>query len=487
MSDDGSGKPDYVTAGQLGELLKGIPKVVVMNACETGASSRISVPLAWEIVSKDIPLSIGMTGRVADRACRLFSRRFFEALLSEESVEQATILARREGMIHGSDPQTSLDWAMPALFALEGLSIEMDKDAVSAIRERSNRAKSFRKISNPIVICGRVDCLLAFQSILDPAVPIGKPKTLALRVTERIDGDPPPKYGKTRILEELAALAVHWGHIPCVVERPEATPWKIAGQIINSLYNTRGIYGLDQSDNYEFFRLERFIKGLLPEAQLSEAVRIALQLKAVAPGTDVESLPPKVILAALQEDFASLVKEAKAEPAAYADLRVVVLIDDLHRSDAAQAIMTEWVSLHGFGRNAKPEPWIVPLVLTYASSDQEVYRTNADAIRNVAESQTSRIANIDLKSLPSPIEDELPYRQYLLSRDPMLVLGTEDKQRIKTLFDRIHFYAQGGVPSRLSISSNNNDLLAYVNASLDWGVLSEADDDQILKEMSKGK
>jgi len=486
MSDDGSGKPDYVPASQLRALLKDIPKVVVMNACETGASSRSSVPLAWEIVSKDIPLAIGMTGRVADRACRLFSRRFFESLLNEESVEEATILARREGMIHGSDPQTSVDWAMPALFVLEGLSIEMDKSALSAIGARSTRAESFRKIRNPIVVCGRLDCLLAFHSTLDAATPIGRPKTLALRVTEKGGGKNPPQYGKTRLVEELAALAASWGHLPCVVEKPKATPWLLARQILDSLHNTRRVYGLDESGNYELFRLKRFLEGQLPEAELSESVRNALQFEGVNAGTNPENLPPKVILAALQEDFAALASEARKEQGASPNLRVVVLIDDLHLSDAARAIMTDWVSMYGLGRNAKPEPLIVPFVLTFASFDQEVYRANAEAIRNAAESQTGRIVNIDLKSLPPPTEDDLPYRQYLLSWNPMLVLGTDDEQKKNRFFDGLHRKVQG-VPSRLSTTDENDGVMSWVEAGLEFGVLVQADDDQVLKAMSKGK
>ena len=259
----------------------------------------------------------------------------------------------------------------------------------------------------------------------------------------------------------------------------------LASQILDSLHNTRVVYGLDQSGNYELFRLKQFVEGQLPITELSDFLQAMPKLKGMKAGTDVESLPPNVILAALQEDFAALANDARAEKGANPNLRVVVLIDDLHLSGAARAIMTEWVSMHGLGRNAKPEPWIVPLVLTFASYDQELYRANAEAIRTNAESQTGRIVNIDLKSLPSPTEDELPYRQYLLSWSPMLVLGKEDEETKADFFGGLHNYAKG-VPSRLSSDDNNKDVLAWVKASLQFKVLSEADDDQILKQMSKG-
>jgi hypothetical protein len=163
------------------------------------------------------PVAIGMTGRVADRACRLFTRRFFEALLNGEELHDATALARREGMLHGSDPERSVDWAMPALFMAEGATVKADAGAVQKMKERANRARFFRKITSPLVVCGRAECIIAFNAIVGKSFDLNVPRTLALRVPEKYEGKYTPRYGKTRLLEELAGLAALSGHAPCFV------------------------------------------------------------------------------------------------------------------------------------------------------------------------------------------------------------------------------------------------------------------------------
>ena len=221
-----------------------------MNACETGASktgasSRSSVPLAWEMVSEQIPLAIGMNGRVADRACRLFSRRFFEALLNREPVHTATALARQEGMLHGSDPELSVDWAMPTLFMLDGVTVDVDGAAVAVMVERAQRTQLFRKISNPLVVCGRTDCIAEFSTVVGTPAGASAPRTLALRVTEKYEGEFTAKYGKTRSLEELAAIAALWGHIPCLVRDPSGTLWDLCLNLLGSISETRQAFGIE--------------------------------------------------------------------------------------------------------------------------------------------------------------------------------------------------------------------------------------------------
>jgi len=88
--------------------------------------------------------------------------------------------------------------------------------------------------------------------------------------------------------------------------------------------------------------------------------------------------------------------------------------------------------------------------------------------------------------LPSPAEDELPYRQYLLSWKPMLILDAEDEQRKARFFNGLHSRVQG-VPSRLSSEDKNYRVKDWVEASRDLGFLIVADDDEVLKAMGKGK
>jgi hypothetical protein len=480
--EDRSQKTDYVTGAQLRALLHGIPQVIVMNACETGASSRSSVPLAWEMVDDSLPLAIGMTGRVADRACRLFTRRFFEALLLGEEVHVATALARREGMLHGSDPERSVDWAMPALFMLEGITVKVDTDAVKLMSERSQRAKSFRRIMNPLVVCGRTDCVTGFNTIVGSPSGRPVPRTLALRVSEKYEGDYPAKYGKTRVLEELAAIAALWGHVPCFVRRPPATLAGLGREILTRAYETRSAFGLGEPPEYEWFKLENHLSA--GAGPLSNAVLTQLQLRGQKPPLTMEEVHPKVLLAALQLDLAALARDAAAQIGSIEDLRVVVFIDDFHFSPAAEQLMNEWISGYGLGSPGIPEPQIVPLVFTYSSVDKEVYRQTASTVRNLAEAQTMLIANVDLLSLPSPGDDELPYRQFLLSQKEMFMLPNEDGEKAVKFLEGLHKRVKG-VPSRLESSRENDDISSFVEAAFVTAFLLEANDETILAQLAE--
>jgi hypothetical protein len=155
----------------------------------------------------------------------------------------------------------------------------------------------------------------------------------------------------------------------------------------------------------------------------------------------------------------------------------MVFIDDLHFCPAAEQMMTEWVTANGLGRGGAPDPQIVPLVFTYSSVDKEIYRQVAAAVRTVAESQTTQIANIDLKSLLPPEDDELPYRQFLLSQKPMLVPTNESSKREK-FFEKLHDRVKG-LPSRLETRRENDDVQAWVDSGVFFELLLDADDDKL--------
>src|ERR1700760_573508 len=87
------------------------------SAPATRAVSR-SATRAAALVSAGVPMVVGMSGEVADSACRLFTRRFYEALLQGESVAAATAEGRRAGLT-GADPYHTVDWAFPSLLLSE--------------------------------------------------------------------------------------------------------------------------------------------------------------------------------------------------------------------------------------------------------------------------------------------------------------------------------------------------------------------------------
>ena len=120
VDDDKAEATTWVSADQLIELLRpestaeagyGGPQVVVLSACHTASdegplhpldgAGQAAFPLAVELVRKGIPMVIGMAGEVADSACRLFGRKFYESLLSDGQVGRAAARGRRAGLLHG--------------------------------------------------------------------------------------------------------------------------------------------------------------------------------------------------------------------------------------------------------------------------------------------------------------------------------------------------------------------------------------------------
>jgi hypothetical protein len=95
----------------------GIPQAVVMNGLRDGRiQPQASVPLAWEMVSEEITLAIGMDRAelAGTRACRLFrSRRFFAAQLRAKNRPHFDRGGAAGGMLHAHAIRAFGDWAMP--------------------------------------------------------------------------------------------------------------------------------------------------------------------------------------------------------------------------------------------------------------------------------------------------------------------------------------------------------------------------------------
>jgi hypothetical protein len=292
-------------------------------------------------------------------------------------------------------------------------------------------------------------------------------------VSEKYEGDYIAKYGKTRSLEELAAIGAIWGHIPCLVRKPDRTLWGLCLNILAAMDEAREALRIPiQLDNTDLIRLENYLTTSV--GQPPDSVKTPLRLKAQRPPMNMEDVHPKVLLAALQADLAALGRDAANQKGVSANPRVMVFIDDLHFCPAAGQVLTEWVTVNGLGRGADQ---IVPFVFTYSSVDQEVYRQVAAAIRNEAESRTTQIANVDLKSLLPPDDDELPYRQFLLSQKPMLVPTNESTKR-DDFFKKLHEKVKG-LPSRLETRRENDDVQSWVDSGVFFELLMEADDDKL--------
>ena len=127
VSDQGAGSTVDAFSETLFDILEcdgTLPSIVVLSACYTAAASlsdvgQVAMPLAQELGAR-IPLVVGMSGAITDQACRLFARRFYESLLSDGAVAQASAHGRRAALTQsGTDPQATVDWTMPVVYVAE--------------------------------------------------------------------------------------------------------------------------------------------------------------------------------------------------------------------------------------------------------------------------------------------------------------------------------------------------------------------------------
>src|SRR5262249_34082424 len=123
---------DFCNAARLLELLRlkkpprRLPCIVILNACHTADAEiglRACQSIASSLVAGGVPVVLGMAGEVADGACRLYTRGFYEALLGETNVAQAAGAARRLAMRHYRNFNESVEWARLTLFARVGHSL----------------------------------------------------------------------------------------------------------------------------------------------------------------------------------------------------------------------------------------------------------------------------------------------------------------------------------------------------------------------------
>ena len=114
------GEPDLIPAETLASLLRQslTLQLVVLNACDSariprrrGADPFAGVSSA--ILMQGVPAVAAMQFAISNQASKLFAKRFYESLVSGESMEQAMGAARQA--MWASEHQ-SVEWAAPVLF-----------------------------------------------------------------------------------------------------------------------------------------------------------------------------------------------------------------------------------------------------------------------------------------------------------------------------------------------------------------------------------
>lgn len=555
VSDAETGKTELFGANPIYGLLTKTrrqppPPIVVLNACYSGSAAipatpatQESVSLAAELVELGIPIVVAMGGEIADHACRLFTWRFYAALLEGESVVGATAEGRWAGITHGGNPERNVDWAYPTLFLAENTSPEIITVQDKAWILRQKIASSYyQKMRNPRAFCDRFDILEEkYKQLLNPATE-GTDVKRVLAIETKIQNAPTPlaistkvpRYGKSRLLEELAARAVREGHIPCLVSFKEGdqcptNSLELGLAILEAIDRTREQFKLDMSLKQKFIapkhQLLKAIKGLkVVKEQLQSSLSVTPGLEArIRYYQELDSIKelvatqkPKIgnttIGGALRLDLKALARDARKRYPDMPNMMVLVLIDEVHRFDAAANNLFEWLGSGGLGSSEEP----VPLIFTFSNTEQGEYNGVARALKGYQKSIQESISERPVSAIGRPdhvmgfikqnrnyvehrqlgpfcasddvstkSKDQLPYlsyQQFLLHYKPPLVFSRKvPEDKIPRFFEELHKRVQG-VPSRLELGEENDDVMAFIDAWKSVEYLEEADNEDIMNQ-----
>jgi hypothetical protein len=418
------------TAAQLLTFLTGdegrLPAIVVLSACYS-AGPRVgktlagheAAPLAEELVRGGVPVVIGMSGQIADDACRMFTRQFGASLLTGKQLVKATGDGRRAAFAEGPPPLNSVDWALPAVFLAEGVASDY-----KPVKPDADDAKTVFKwlreygVDVVPVFCSREDFFDAYYDLFKPYEP-----SVLVAYAEKDIKD----WGKTRLLQQLAATALREGHIPCIVSgpgddwKPPHTVGQLCAELLKTVGKARDALGLPAPLNS--ILLQILLDMAADSGQYAEASARAQKIRekpGAQPKVDFDRLVSTLISMnlddfvkaddvreALRLELLALIEEARAQHPNIVkqESRVLVLLDEAHKYDKAfNPLFHELLGDSGLG-NAK-EP--VPVVMSLAKG------TPADENLKAAEEKLR--SRIRFLKLPTFSDDEymMVYQQVLM-------------------------------------------------------------------------
>lgn len=392
-----------------------LPPIVVLSACDSGTQPLIGPAqtgsLAAELVAGGIPFVVGMGGSISDMACRLFTRRFGEAMISGESLVAATAEGRRAAFLDRI-PET-IDWAYPTLFV--GADIEANYKPVNndpGERDRGevlNKRLSTYGVPRYPVFCARYNFFERFRDLFAKS---GR-RVMTIWTEHNRQG-----LGRTRLLKELAAQALREGHIPVLVTSKESG-WEprnliqFAVAFLRAIKTARAAFDLEPKLDSSLLNL-LLLAHPYPEyekvKQLLDPETLFEQVLARFDDTD-ELVGAKAVKSAIRKELTDLIEDIGQLPNKVDDKTLaVVLLDQVHEyGDAIVPLFR--VLIDDFGMGTKDQP--APTVVCYSKGPP------ADgSLREATEGNSIRWWQEELKPFQEDYEDMLAYEQVMLYPDP---------------------------------------------------------------------
>ncbi|CAM2069783.1 CHAT domain-containing protein [Sulfidibacter corallicola] len=445
--------------------------MVVLNACHSGGylgGLHVSTPMAWTLVAEGLPLAVGMSGRVADDACRRFTSNFYKAILLGEAPEHAVWLGRSATFGAGHDPLGSLDWAKPVLVCRQGFRIGICPDAKADAEKLLGQARRLTaRREDRLGFYGRDRVCRAARQLMTAQQGVTR-TLLVVQPASPLRTD--DKFGLSRTLRELAHRFMFEGLAPCLLDDrliakasrqqpPDVgDALTLAYYLVQSIRETGKVIGLPLAKS-------RYVNYLIKWARA---------------GAQPEQLPDD--LAPFIEDWADEVTETMVAAAvrlefkafmAACDRLPIALIDYTHlKCDNGLTLLIEFLDDFGLGDHDQPIPVVVTVDRTSGNADQG---PRLDRLKTWKAGLGEHALTVDLTPF-ADAEEALAYKRYLLDQSPPLVpdmarLADWEQGYLLTMQQLVE-----GVPSRLAMDTP----MPAVTLAKNLNILREADPADLL-------
>ncbi|HKU77100.1 MAG TPA: CHAT domain-containing protein [Pyrinomonadaceae bacterium] len=492
-----------------GKAPNNLPQIVVLNACHTAdgaqngersAASDIKgsyLAMAAEFVAGGVSVAIGMAGEIADAACRIFTRNFYQALIKREPIALATASGRRAAIYYYRDYYTkSVEWMRPTLFAADNVLDELTVSAESQEAMLRLAEIPSKYLEDRNLLCDHFSCLKAYQRFRLEIDSASERKMLAFRVIEQESKQ--LKFGKTRLLEEIAAQSVLDNLIPCLIRNggtvePPTNLLNLTILLAGAMETTRGRFSVPRrGDSYayqEAFKLFGLTADPGNPIEYKKAVaHIKAKFKDLGNPGEPADHDPEVAKAIILMDFQQLYDDinnfaaagkpnenaAGKVPSNSKPRKLLLLLDDLHLYEGVAPVLLSDAMTGEYGLGDESLP--IPVIFTYSAHSLTKALEEIEAVVR----RGKYVGKHDLRRITDLAEARLAYSQYLLSREAPLSFNwlNSKKPDVDVLLEVLH-KAISGVPS-LFYQDKVENFLELAQASR---TLLEADDEKIMQHL----
>ncbi len=351
------------------------------------------------------------------------------------------------------------DWAFPVLLAGDKVTPRLPLSASDRASRLEAVAAAFRCDNNPPVLCDRFDVLGSYDELVAAHRAGCDPWVLVLEVTDSSAGDAGgPRYGMTRLLEELAARAVYDGFLPAFVRSaPDPVPTKeieVAELILQAANDALALFREPPVDDGQVAALLAIQAGE-PDPGLDPDIKKVHRSSVQRPG--------KLAAMALRRDLVSLATQRKRPP--------LILLDSVHLwGNIAVTLTTDLLVAVGLGTDAR-----FPVIMTCNTRiTQAGHNLACDALKKFIETAQPHVRPVQIGAFAERVAP-LAYLQYLLHRKQPLVPAPDLQQKILARLHKI----VAGIPLRLR--SEHEELKGTIETYIDCDHIKVADDDAVLQ------